>query len=47
MKMLAEARDGYVGVFANLRLLEHDDEHVIKDVVTGSLIIRTVANFLS
>jgi hypothetical protein len=42
--LLAAAGMAMWGVLAGLQLVEHGDELVVKDVLTGNLTIRPVAN---
>jgi hypothetical protein len=44
LTVLAAAGMAMWGLLADLRLVEHEDELVVKDLLTGNLIIRPVAN---
>jgi hypothetical protein len=44
LTVLAAAGMAMWGLLADLRLVEHGDELVVKDLLTGNLTIRPVAN---
>jgi hypothetical protein len=44
LAVLAAAGMAMWGLLADLRLVEHGDELVVKDILTGNLTIRPVAN---
>jgi hypothetical protein len=44
LTVLAQAGMAMWGLLADLRLVEHGDELVLKDILSGDLTIRPVAN---
>lgn len=46
LMVLAEAGMAMWGLLADLRLVEHGDELVVRDILIGDLTIRSVANWL-